>query len=225
MEEWYKKIPSDQDSKAATPASGILVEGSSFQRCTVVQNGSPYSRTRNGGLPESCNFRNSVFSNCLFARNWRPAFKSCTLANCTVADNYKGKLSQNTAFNTVFSGVPTSQFATKRKNKLSRCTKGTSPGFVSPPVSRRWVDDDEEEFVGHWHMDDQWENDTWRWDAAASVWAMCDVVDADYRLRAGSSCINKGKLTKTQKELVGTKDLAGRKRIRGKAIDRGCYEY
>jgi hypothetical protein len=36
---------------------------------------------------------------------------------------------------------------------------------------------------------------------------------------------NKGKLTKTQKKLVGSKDLAGRKRIRGKAIDRGCYEY
>ena len=38
-------------------------------------------------------------------------------------------------------------------------------------------------------------------------------------------CINSGKLTKAQKKLVGTKDLAGRKRIRGKAIDRGCYEY
>ncbi len=36
---------------------------------------------------------------------------------------------------------------------------------------------------------------------------------------------DKGKLTKAQKKLVGSKDLAGRKRIRGKAIDRGCYEY
>ena len=46
-----------------------------------------------------------------------------------------------------------------------------------------------------------------------------------YKLRKGSYCINSGKLTKAQKKLVGTKDLAGRKRIRGKAIDRGCYEY
>ena len=47
----------------------------------------------------------------------------------------------------------------------------------------------------------------------------------DYRLRKGSPCINKGKLTAAQKKLVGTKDLAGKQRIRGKAIDMGCYEY
>ncbi len=46
-----------------------------------------------------------------------------------------------------------------------------------------------------------------------------------YKLKKGSYAINKGKLTKAQKKLVGTKDLAGKKRIRGKAIDRGCYEY
>ena len=45
------------------------------------------------------------------------------------------------------------------------------------------------------------------------------------KLKKGSYCIDKGKLTKAQKKLVGTKDLAGKKRIRGKAIDRGCYEY
>ena len=47
----------------------------------------------------------------------------------------------------------------------------------------------------------------------------------NYKLKKGSYAINSGKLTKAQKKLVGTKDLAGRKRIRGKAIDRGCYEY
>lgn len=46
-----------------------------------------------------------------------------------------------------------------------------------------------------------------------------------YKLKKGSYAIDKGKLTKAQKKLVGTKDLAGKKRIRGKAIDRGCYEY
>ncbi len=33
---------------------------------------------------------------------------------------------------------------------------------------------------------------------------------------------NKGNGLKVK---TGSKDLAGRKRIRGKAIDRGCYEY
>ena len=48
---------------------------------------------------------------------------------------------------------------------------------------------------------------------------------SSYKLKKGSYCINSGKLTKAQKKLVGTKDLAGRKRIKGKAVDRGCYEY
>ena len=45
-----------------------------------------------------------------------------------------------------------------------------------------------------------------------------------YKLKKGSYAINKGKLTKAQKKLVGAKDLAGNKRIKGKAVDRGCYE-
>ena len=225
MEEWYKTRPSDPNSKAATPASGVLAEGSSFQRCTVAQSGSSYSSTRNGGLPDSCNFRNSTFANCLFARNWRPAFKSCTLANCTVADNHKARLSQSTAVCTVFSGVPASQFSKKRKNKLSRCHRGSSPGFVRPPAARRWTADDEAEFVGHCHWDDEGLDDTWRWDEAASVWAMCDAVDADFRLAPGSPCIDRGRLTKAQKKIVGTKDLDGRRRTRGKAVDIGCYEF
>ncbi len=50
-------------------------------------------------------------------------------------------------------------------------------------------------------------------------------LPGDYRLAKGSPCINKGKLTKSLKKLVGSKDLAGRKRILGKAVDIGCYEY
>lgn len=50
-------------------------------------------------------------------------------------------------------------------------------------------------------------------------------IPGDYRLKKESPCINKGKLTAAQKKLVGTKDLAGKKRIKGKAVDIGCYEY
>jgi hypothetical protein len=52
-----------------------------------------------------------------------------------------------------------------------------------------------------------------------------NAAKGNYRLKKGSYAIDKGKLTATQKKLVGTKDLAGQKRIKGKAIDRGCYEY
>ena len=52
-----------------------------------------------------------------------------------------------------------------------------------------------------------------------------NAAKGDFRLAKGSPCIDQGKPTKAQKKLVGTKDLAGRKRIKGKAVDRGCYEY
>jgi hypothetical protein len=50
------------------------------------------------------------------------------------------------------------------------------------------------------------------------------VIPSAYRLQKRSPCINKGKLTKSQKKEIGKKDLDGRKRIR-KAVDIGCYEY
>lgn len=52
-----------------------------------------------------------------------------------------------------------------------------------------------------------------------------DAAKGNYKLKKGSPCINKGKVFSAIKSLVGTKDLAGAKRIRGKAIDMGCYEY
>jgi hypothetical protein len=48
---------------------------------------------------------------------------------------------------------------------------------------------------------------------------------AKYKLAKGSPCINQGKVTAAQKKLLGSVDLGGAKRIRGKAIDMGCYEY
>ncbi len=52
-----------------------------------------------------------------------------------------------------------------------------------------------------------------------------NAAKGDFRLAKGSPCIDKGKLTKALKKLVGKKDLAGKKRVKGKAIDIGCYEY
>jgi hypothetical protein len=52
-----------------------------------------------------------------------------------------------------------------------------------------------------------------------------EVPKRDYRLRKGSYAIDQGRLTAARKKLVGKLDLGGRKRVRGKAIDLGCYEY
>ena len=47
----------------------------------------------------------------------------------------------------------------------------------------------------------------------------------NYKLAKRSPCINKGKLTAAQKKQLGSLDLAGGKRVKGKAVDMGCYEY
>ncbi len=46
-----------------------------------------------------------------------------------------------------------------------------------------------------------------------------------FKLKKGSYCIDKGRLTASQKKSVGATDLAGGKRVKGKYVDRGCYEY
>ena len=46
-----------------------------------------------------------------------------------------------------------------------------------------------------------------------------------YQLKRGSPFIEKGRLTAAQKKSVGKYDLAGKDRLRGKYIDRGCYEF
>ena len=52
-----------------------------------------------------------------------------------------------------------------------------------------------------------------------------DEAGGDCRLKKGSPCINQGVLNMTLWKWLGTLDLAGKKRIHGKAIDMGCYEY
>ena len=215
MGEWYKK---QGGTTAATPSSGILADSSLFNRCIIKQSGSSFSSTRNGGLPETCNFLKSKFANCLFIRNWRPWFNTCMIGNCTVAGNYGTKLSGCTAFNTVFSGVSTSQFTVAKKNRVNQCHLAGTPGFVRSPISRSWTADDEGAFVGY-------ADESWYWDRTLRLWMLKDTENADYHLRQGSPCINKGALTAPRKKLVGSYDLAGKKRVFGKSIDMGCYEY
>ena len=48
---------------------------------------------------------------------------------------------------------------------------------------------------------------------------------SNFKLSKGSPCINKGAVPAAIRSLVGSVDLAGVKRVRGSAIDLGCYEY
>ena len=50
-------------------------------------------------------------------------------------------------------------------------------------------------------------------------------VPGNYHLKKGSPCINKGTKAKAANKLYGNKDLDGKKRVKGKSVDIGCYEY
>jgi hypothetical protein len=52
-----------------------------------------------------------------------------------------------------------------------------------------------------------------------------DAAKGNYKLAKGSPCFDQGTVPAAIKSYVGTVDLGGTKRIRGKAIDMGCYEY
>ena len=52
-----------------------------------------------------------------------------------------------------------------------------------------------------------------------------DEAKGNYKLAKGSPCINQGTVPAAIKSYIGSVDLAGAKRIRGQAIDMGCYEY
>ena len=61
---------------------------------------------------------------------------------------------------------------------------------------------------------------TYEHNVNATAYAFIDAANGDYRLSAGSSCIDAGDSSK----VAETTDLAGNPRIVGAAVDVGCYE-
>ena len=181
---------------------GSFMNGCTLQRCVLHECGDPTS----AAAIKSSNLFNSLIHD---GRNL--SFNSCLLINCTLAGNEKILLKRTNAYNSIFNGVASSQFKKARKNTVSHCYKGSAPKFRSFPASSaaRWQ---------YW----SWHYRSWHFDGVPDEY---EGQPVDYRLQASSPCIDKGKLTAAQKKLVGSKDLAGKKRIRGKAVDCGCYEF
>ena len=98
----------------------LLIERSSLSRCKIQSN------TGNSKYGKSAS---STFANCLLAGNDTVPIKGCTFANCTVAENTAFTMSSSKAWNTIFHGVASSQFASKKKNTLTKCYKGKNPMF------------------------------------------------------------------------------------------------
>ena len=120
---------------ASTDGGERGIESSTFSRCTFTGNdfrkssSQPYSCLINADYLGGVN--NSKFDNCLFATNAKLPFFSCSLVNCTVADNSSVSLSKIKAYNTIFYKVSASQFKKAKKNTLKNCYKGSNPKFVS----------------------------------------------------------------------------------------------
>ena len=176
---------------------GNFATGSTFDRCKVDGHGV------GGGTSRSCQFTNT-----LVADTYKVSMVSCVLGNCTVANNNFVALKGNKAWNTVFHRVRASQFKKTKKNTLTNCYKGTNPNFAASTRVEVTEDDDYDDY----ECDD---------------YGFCRYFTtvADYHLAAGSPCINKGTKSAAAKKLYGKKDLDGRKRVRGKSVDIGCYEY
>ncbi len=220
------------------------IENSSFTRCVFDDNHfkvKPHasvmysSSTFNAGYPGGIN--NSRFYNCLFAGNTSLPFNSCTLINCTTANNFDISLSKTKASNCVFTDVAAAQFKKSKKNTVKNCYRGSAPRFVDGNPTRQWVEATRYEYSTKETGRCIWiEKKGYVYEAGFGlryktngyyIFGYFEPVSGggDYRLNADSPRIDKGKLTKAQKELVETKDLAGGKRIKGKAVDIGCYEY
>ena len=149
--------------------------------------------------------QSSKFANSLIANTQYVAFQSCVFGNCTVADNTKLSMKSTKAYNTIFYKVGSAQFKSKKKNTLKNCYKG-NPKFVAlaKEPTYEWVETDPDTGDGYYDS---------------------DGTPADYHLQVGSPCIDKGTKTSAAKKLYGKKDLDGKKRVRGKSVDIGCYEF
>ena len=202
------------------------IESSTFSRCVFEDNNfrkkTPSNLVEKGAFnvayPGGIN--NSTFVNCQFSENTYLPFDSCTFVNCTLANNSGVSLSKTKANNSILANVGASQFKKARKNTVKNCYRGTNPGFMDGSRTRVWVIATEDDYDEDETVREVWSDGGYKYGYYESV-----AGGGNYRLATGSPCIDKGKLTKAQKKLVGKKDLAGRKRIRGKSVDIGCYEY
>ncbi len=173
----------------------------------------------------------SKISNSLIAGNSSlgpvGAFYWCTVVNCTITEN-TFRLGTYNFIGDILSSVVNCIY---RDNVLSKednvnednVYNDDSDAFVHPYFDKQ----QEHSITGEWSVAKMEEGDPTytSTDTTNKDPKFVNAANRNYKLRKGSYAIDKGKLTKAQKKLVGTKDLAGRKRIRGKAIDRGCYEY
>ena len=200
-------------------------ENSTLLRCKIVKNSFRLAvEPKNRGWYTSWGgegaFTFSVLRNCLVAGNRNITICCTELLNCTIADNLNefsdgsdwnryivndGSSLANCILRNNFADVVTNIDYETGEESTVRKLANFSPGYIGSGTLKG---------IPSFKNTDKTNKNP----------KFANPAKGDYRLKKGSYCINKGKLTKAQKKLVGTKDLAGKKRIKGKAVDLGCYE-
>ena len=223
---------------------GAFIKECTLQRCKVQGNESDSLVWV--GCPLVSDSR---LYNCLISGNKHECrdamFSNSTLINSTVAKNTFGsdRFTEESRFHNCILWENRGQ----NSKEVTKTGPHTEHGYYNE--NGAWVVDEEEWDEGYYDGNNNWVAYDYQdrtVNGPYTVWekvTRIHNVDPDntykntdktnknpkltsaYKPKKGSYVINKGKLTKTQKKLVGTKDLAGKKRIKGKAIDRGCYEY
>ena len=179
------------------------------------------------GTATRCKFLNNeyiviiseVLKNCIISQNSKMQISTASLGNCLIADNPRWE----TVSNSVLINC------TMARNSISGTTKVPNVCFWNSAFVNciSWGNYDglgrlhNVEPDSYYHKSNAYRNCY----AKKADPKFANAAKGNYRLKKGSPCINKGKLTKAQKKFVGKKDLAGKKRVKGKAVDIGCYEF
>ncbi len=187
-----------------------IAVNSKFIASKILGNG-----TGGGYSGPGCGIESSTFSRCVFHGNRFEKTSSANPYSNAVNANYVGGVNGSKFFNCLFASNAKTPFASCT---FGNCTVADNSGFTMK-LSKAY------NTIFHKVSSSQFKK------AKKNALKICykgsdpKFVPGDYRLKKGSPCIDRGKLTKALKKLVGKKDLAGKKRVKGKAIDLGCYEY
>jgi hypothetical protein len=198
------------------------IHGSRLNRCTFMDNfctfdGSVLNRCT--FMDNSCTFEGSRLCNCLVVgnANWgwdyrdggkrhiNPSlFESSTLVNCTIAKN----LTWHEPDHKPVFAYKSRFFNCILRNNCSRAETGNGKTAIHNADTAKVY----QNTYSHTYTDNR--NPTF-----------ADAANNNFRLAKGSPCIDRGVINATLREWLGTLDLRGRQRVKGKAIDMGCYEY
>ena len=209
----------DNDWQELLGVSGGTAKSCSFQRlgnncnATAAFNASLAGCSLIGNHAAAA--ENSVLSRCRILKNqprpWQDLAYKSQLGNCLIDDNLSGTAShfaESTIVNCTIVKNRTTSPTFSRRSKFFNCilwnnwlgedgqnVHNTDSGNT---YSRTFKDNRDPKFV--------------------------DEAKGNYKLSNGSPCIDMGTVPAAIKSYVGKVDLAGGKRIKGKAIDMGCYE-